>query len=430
MTGSTGETRQTQIVDSVNNPYKTTKDKPAEKEAGAGLMLLIGAALMLAINILTEFSLVNDLRNTPEFFGPDSRMGSVSWTIGYAGVADFLVFGTLGIAVLVLAVIAKKRIAQKRFIAIVAVSVLQLSLFTGSLAPTIAKALGPSQIATNLQAQAEQALETYNYLQNLEPPIGFEASPGEPFPEDENIEWGLAVNTGSEAPMREKCTAVIDYAFGLGATDWLRKDTRATGKVSNRKSAIDACEATLDGYPRLKVKRVSTVSDSFVMGGVANFEPYTPLTFELLLLNTDPNSDKPNTFVFELYIMTAYGMDPVQRDGYLSLGTVEINELMNIIGQARLAMPDRNPTDPAFMREVLATYKYDIDVQLFESKPGVADRIELTNSDNTHICLSVEPWNEKQMGQTDPGWGYGLGGVFENLSELKGFGNYVDGGCK
>ena len=124
-------------------------------------------------------------------------------------------------------------------------------------------------------------------------------------------------------------------------------------------------------------------------------------------MNTDPKSEKPNTFTFELYISTAYGMDPLLRDGDLSKGTVEVNELLNIIGQARLANPDRNPTDPAFMREILATYKFDIKTKLFESKPGVADRIELTNSDDSHICLSVEPWDEKKMAQPDPGWGYG-----------------------
>ena len=123
-------------------------------------------------------------------------------------------------------------------------------------------------------------------------------------------------------------------------------------------------------------------------------------------------------------------MDPVLRDGDLSKGSVEVNELLNIIGQARMANPDRNPTDPAFMREILATYKFDIKTKLFESKPGVADRIELTNSDGSHMCLSVKPWDEKVMAQPDPGWGYGLGGLYGNLDELTGFGNYSEGSCR
>lgn len=427
--GEKGEVDKTQHVETTVNPYLTKTENVPPKDARAGMALLFGATLMLVINIFTEFSLVNDLRNTPEFFGTESRLGSVSWTIGYSAVADVLIFGSLGIAVLVFAVIARKRIPQKRFIAIVSISALQLALVSGSAAPTIAHFLGPSQIANDLQAQADQALETYNYLRNIEPPAGFEFGEGQPFSEDENLEWGMFANTGVDAPILEKCTAVVDYAFGLGATEWMRKDTRETGKVSDRQSTINACVATLDGYPRLKEKRVSTFSESFLMGGVANFEPNTPLTFDLTLMNTDPSSEKPNTFVFELYIMTANGMDPIQGDGYLSQGTVEINELLNIIGQARLANPNRNPTEPAFMREILSTYKYDIKLQLFESRPGVADRIELTSSDGTHICLSVEPWNEKQMAQADPGWGYGLGGMYENLSELKGFGGYKDGGC-
>ena len=415
------------------NPYLKTQADSASKDANsrnAGILLLVGAALMLVINVFTEFALVNDLRNTPEFFGPDSRMGYVSWSIGYAGVADVLFFGTLGIAVLAMALVARKRMAKSRFIAIVVVSVLQLALFSGSLAPTIAKALGPSQIANNLQGQADDASVTIKYLQSIDPPAGFEGSLAEPFAEETNLQWGLSANTGAEAPIREKCTAVVEYAFGLGATDWMRKDTRETGKVADQAATIQACEQVLDGYPRLKVKRFSTYSDSFVMGGIANFEPSSPLTFDLMLMNTDPKSEKPNTFSFELYISTAYGMDPVLRDGDLSLGTVEVNELLNIIGQARLANPDRNPTDPAFMREILATYKYDLKLKLFESKPGVADRIELTDSDNFHMCLSVEPWDEKKMAQEDPGWGYGLAGMYEKLSELNGFGNYKEGSCK
>ena len=427
---SKAATDNTEPAESPENPYLKNQKAQGDKESNAGIVLLFGATLMLVINFFTEFSLVNDLRNTPEFFGPDSRMGNVSWSIGYAGVADVLFFGTLGIAVLVMAFVARKRLTKSRFIAIVVISVLQLALFSGSLAPTIAKALGPSQIANNLQDQADDAFDTIRYLQSIDPPAGFKGSLAEPFAEETNLQWGLSVNTGADAPIREKCTAVVEYAFDLGATDWMRKDTRETGKVADQAATIQACEQVLDGYPRLKVKRFSTYSDSFVMGGVANFEPNSPLTFDLMLMNTDPKSEKPNTFMFELYISTAYGMDPVLRDGDLSLGSVEVNELLNIIGQARLANADRNPTDPAFMREILATYKYDIKLKLFESKPGVADRIELTNSDNSHMCLSVEPWDEKKMAQEDPGWGYGLGGMYEKLSELNGFGNYKEGSCK
>ena len=417
-------------AESETNVYVQSTSAHPNQTKNAGIVLLFAAVLMLLINLLTEFSLVKDLRGTPEFYGADSRLGNVSWSIGYAGVADVLFFGTLGVAVIVLVLRARKRMTRNRLIAIFAISIVQLAFVPGSLTPTIAKALGPSQAGISLQKQIDEAQATYSYLMSTAAPEGFVAYDGEPFAEDENIQWGLSANTGKEAPIREKCTAVVDYAFGLGASDWMRKDTRETGKVADRDSTIKACEQVLDGFPRLKVKRVSVYSDSFVMGGVANFAPNSPLTFDLILMNTDPKSEKPNTFSFELYISTAYGMDPVLRDGDLSKGTVEVNELLNIIGQARLANPDRNPTDPAFMREILATYKFDIKTKLFESKPGVADRIELTNSDDSHICLSVEPWDEKKMVQADPGWGYGLAGAYQSLSELNGFGNYIDGSCK
>lgn len=395
-----------------------------------GLFLLFAAIFMLATNIFVELSLVNDLRNTPEFFGPDALLGDVSWSIGYAGVADLLVFGTLGLAVLVVSAITRRKMARSRFIAVVVVSVLQLAIFSGSLAPSIATFMGPSLIANNLQLEIDDAYKTIEHLKNIDPPAGFEGSFGEPFLEESNLHWGLSANTGSEAPIREKCTSVVQYAAALGAREWMRKDTRETGKVSDQTSATEACQEVLSGIPSLKAKRNSVYSDSFVMGGIANFAPNSPLTFDLMLMLTDPNSSNPNTYSFELNISTAYRIDPVIRDGDLSPGTVEVNELLNIVGQARLAEPDRNPTEPKFMREILAGYKYDIKLELVESKPGVADRIDLINSDATHLCLSIEPWDEERMAQPDPGWGYGMGGLYENLDELNGFGNYTDGGCK
>ncbi len=411
--------------------YAQSKSADPNKTKNTGIVLLVAAALMLAINLLTEFNLVRDLRGTPEFYGADSRLGDVSWNIGYAGVADVLFFGTLGIAVIVLALTARSRMTRNRLIAILSISIVQLVFVPGSLTQTIAKALGPSQTGIAKQNQIDDAQSTYDHLMGIATPESFLVlNESEPWFEDQNIEWILSVNTGTKAPILEKCTAVVDYAFALGASDWMRKDTREAGKVADREATIKACAQVLDGYPRLTAKRVSVYSDSFVMGGVANFAPNSPLTFDLMLMNTDPKSEQPNTFSFELLISTAYGMDPVLRDGDLSKGTVEVNELLNIIGQSRLANPDRNPTDPAFMREILATYKYDIKPKLFESKPGVADRIELTNSDGFQMCLSVKPWDEKAMVQADPGWGYGLGGLYENLDELTGFGNYSEGSCR
>ena len=81
------------------------------------------------------------------------------------------------------------------------------------------------------------------------------------------------------------------------------------------------------------------------------------------------------------------------------------------------------------MREILKTYSHDIDIRVFETKPGVANRLELTNSDGAHMCLAIDPWNEAEQGQEDPGYGYGLG-FMQDLKVLKGFGNAVEGGCK
>jgi hypothetical protein len=170
-------------------------------------------------------------------------------------------------------------------------------------------------------------------------------------------------------------------------------------------------------------------SPEFILAGNALGGSKSPFAIQLTLLKQGAAGDYPNTWIYELLIHTAYNEDPLTLEGGLSQGTIEINDLLTLIAQERLAAPDRNPTNPVFVREILKTYSHDIDIRVFESKPGVANRLELTNSDGAHMCLAIDPWNEAEQGQEDPGYGYGFG-FMQDLKVLKGFGNAVEGGCK
>ena len=408
--------------------------KPVAKDGAdknAGMLPLWVAASMLIINLLTDYSLLTRYQDTPSFIKNGTMDMGLSMTAGLAAFGDVAIFGSIGVVMLVLLLKARKRMPKKRFFIALALSIAQLAYVPNVFSPMLARTLGPSAQAAVSQSNMDDSVTTLNYIRNQATPEGFVGN-GEVAPLEEiNASFGLSVNTGAETNSEAQCKVVIDYAKSYGATDWIRKDTNQLGKLTDSVAAVEACTETLEGYPRLKVRRVSVYSSDFIMAGTANFGLKSPLIFTLSLLFTDPKfGENPNTFVYNLTVGTAYQMNALRLDGGLSQGTVELDNLLNLIGQARLASPDRNPTDPAFMREILATYKYKIPLKLVESKPGVANRIEVKNSDGTQLCLSVDPWDEAKMAQADPGWYYGVSGSYDNLKNLEGFGNYVAGSCK
>lgn len=433
----------------INRSIKVTSDKPVAAlevseviedhkpvlevapDKNAGMLPLWVSASMLIINLITDYSLLHSYQDTPSFIKNGTLDFGLSMTAGLAAFGDFAIFGSIGIVMLALLIKARERMPKKRFVIALALSIAQLVYVPNVLSPVLARALGPSAQAAVSQSNMDDSVATLNYLRNQAGPAGFYGN-GEVAPLEEiNSSFGMSINTGTQTNTKAQCIAIIDYAKSYGASDWIRKDTNEIGKLTDYASAVEACTETLEGYPRLKVRRVAVYSADFIMAGTANFGVKSPLVFTSSLLFTDPMfGSKPNTFVYNLTIGTAYQMNALRLDGGLSQGTVELDNLLNIIGQARLASPDRNPTDPAFMREIIATYKYKIPLKLVESKPGVANRIEVKNSDGTQLCLSVDPWNETQMGQADPGWYYGVSGSYDNLKELEGFGNYVSGLCK
>ena len=395
-----------------------------------GRFPLIVATTLLAINVLIELSFTNDLRAIPTFYNEQSTTNAgLSMSMGLSTVGDILAFGSIGIAMLIYAIAIRKRMPGKRLRVIVALTVAQLLIVQGTIAPVLARALGPSAVGANLQSQMDESARTMDWIQSKTLPEGFSGDDSNGVQEEVNARWLAQSSAFKEAFAERTCASVIAYAADLGATQWVEKFTMTKGSVANEAQTLDACLAAVNGYPKLKVQRQTVASPEFILAGKAVGGSGSPFAVTLTLLKQGSSSDFANAWVYELLIHTAYNEDPLTLQGGLSQGTIEINDLLTLIAQERLAAPDRDPTDPEFVRETLKLYQHDIDIQVFETKPGVANHLELTNSDGVHMCLTIDPWDEKREGIEDPGYGYGLG-FMQNLDVLKGFGVAVEGGCK
>ena len=399
-------------------------------ERGAGLVPLIVASILLAINLIIEISFTNDLRAIPTFYNTQSTTNAgVSMSMGLSTVLDILAFSTIGLAMLIYAIVIRKRLSKKRLWLIIGITVAQLAIVQGTIAPVFARALGPSAAGANLRSQMDDAARTMEWIQTKSLPEGFTGSEPNLTQEEVNARWSAQSSAFDQAYAERTCESVIAYAADLGATNWVEKFSKTKGSVSDSAKTQSACLAAVGGYPKLKVQKYTVTSPEFILAGNALGGATSPIAIQLTLLKQGTSGDFPNAWIYELLIHTAYNEDPLTLEGGLSQGTIEINDLLTLIAQERLAAPDRNPTDPVFVREILKTYSHDIDIRVFESKPGVANRLELTNSDGAHMCLAIDPWNEAEQGQEDPGYGYGLG-FMQDLKVLKGFGNAVEGGCK
>jgi hypothetical protein len=398
-------------------------------ERGAGLAPLIVASVLLATNLIIEISFTNDLRAIPTFYNAQSTTNAgVSMSMGLSTVLDILAFSTIGLAMLIYAIVIRKRMPKKRFWLIIGITVAQLAIVQGTIAPVFARALGPSAAGANLRSQMDDAARTMEWIQTKSLPEGFTGSEPNLTQEEVNARWSAHSSAFDQAFAERTCESVIAYATDLGATDWVEKFSKTKGAVSDSAKTQSACLAAVGGYPKLKVQRYTVTSPEFILAGTSKGGAKSPFAVQLTLLKGGAG-DFPNAWVYELAIHTAYNEDPLTLDGGLSQGTIEINDLLTLIAQERLAAPDRNPTDPVFVREMLKTYQHNIDIRVFETRPGVANRLELTNSDGVRMCLAIDPWNEAEQGQPDPGYGYGLG-FMQDLKVLKGFGNAVEGGCK
>lgn len=400
-----------------------------QKVKSAGIAPLVVAAALLLINVMIEISFTNDLRAIPTFFNAQSTTNSfVSMSMGLSGVFDVLVFSVIGLTMLIYSIVIRKRMPRKRLLVITALTVAQLVLVQGTLAPVLARALGPSAAGSNLRNQMNESAQTMDWVQDLTLPEGFSALDQNAIQEEVNSLWVAQSVPLKSSSFEQICSRIIDFANNLGANKWVEKAGATKGYTSEVSKTQSACMRALDGYPKLKVQRQTVTSPDFILAGKAVGGAGSPIALKLNLLKQGSSGDFPNTWIYELSVYTTYNEDPLTLDGGLSKGTVEINDLLTLIAQERLSAPERNPTEPAFVREILTSYHHEMKIKVVESKPGVANRLDLTNSDGVHMCLAIDPWDAEHEGIEDPGFGYGLG-FMGDLKVLKGFGVAVEGGC-
>ena len=401
--------------------------KPVLKQAG--IIPLTVAGVLLFTNISTEFSFLNQIRALPSFYAPQSTLdASTSLGMGFSGLIDVAFGGTIGLAMLIYAVKIRRNLPKRRLLLITILTVLQLALVSGTVAPALARWLGPSEAGLETLKKTNQAIQTVSYLKKQTVPEGFFLDSADGGLDLPNAGLILFTQPLTVASHEVTCAKVIEYAAGLGASKWIERLNMNTGEVSATTAAVKACSLAMESYPHLKVPRMTVASAEFILAGTANGGAHSPIKFTLAFFKQGTQSEHPNTVNYTLSIATTNGENPLSKDGGLSKGTIEINDLLVLIAQERLAAPDRNPTDPAFIREILKGYQHKIPVKIFETKPGVANRLELTDSDGNHLCLAIDPWDEAKQGMPDPGFGYGLG-YQENLKVLSGYGNAVNGGC-
>lgn len=403
-------------------------------EGSAGMVPLVVTGVLLGINVITEISFFNDFRNQPDFATAGSSMYPSSLMLVLAQMLDIFVVNLIAIVFGIIAWRGRSLMVKGRLRLIAIFTIANLAIFPGAIATPLALATGPSAKAAELKVQQQESLETLTQLRSLDLPAGFEmidefyscldAGCGE----EVNSQWRTGIYKLDEPAMVETCKAVIDYAINFGLDTYQAGAGSEPKTIGDGTTAATECAELMGQYPVLKVQKYEVLSPTFTISGTANFGAESPLKLELSLMKAGEQSEKPNSWGYEFKISTSYNSDPYQTDGGLSQGTVELNALLEAFGQARLAEPDRNPTDPTFVKEVLAGYKYPIEIEIVETKPGVANRLDLTNSDGDHMCLSIDKWVEEEMGSPDPGTGYAIGGM-ENLDVLSGFGNAVGGGC-
>ena len=194
-------------------------------------MPLVIASLLFAFNLIVELSFTNDLRGIPTFYNTQSTTNAaISISMGLSGAFDILCLSAIGLTVLIYSLVVRKRFSNKRFWWIVGISVAQLLLVQGTVAPVLARGLGPSAVGQNLRLQMDQSAETMDWIQSKPLPEGFSASDENSVQEEINVRWLSQSKAFDAANFDKVCDGVIAYAIDLGATDWIEKTGKTKGK--------------------------------------------------------------------------------------------------------------------------------------------------------------------------------------------------------
>lgn len=407
---------------------------PEVKRPIASGLVWVGGILLLAINLMLELFVYSSIRNHGMANGVLRDYGAQLTFLLYQ-FFDLFVLTIFGVILLVLAIINLTRVRDKGpamiAIAIVAAG---LAIFPGGFSTVLAGVAGPSDSLVQTRTEADKSTETIQAIMDAGPIPGFEGVYEEFYDCREggcsDSLMRLAKEVGPESLAVEYCDYVVSFAAGVGLTEYATAPDYESRSIEAVETRSD-CVATLDDISLAAVQQYQAYSKAFVIEGTSSIGAKAPVRMVLTQAINGNLDDNPGFHTYFLEITTTFQTGPYATPGSgLSQGTVEINDLLDLIGQQRLANPDRDPMDKAFIEEILAEYPHQIDMELVANASGEIHRIHLTNSEGTELCLSIEPWESDPFneGIPDPGMGYGLG-FMESLDVLRGFGNAVEGSC-
>ena len=393
--------------------------------------LFLGAALVLGyLTIDVELRAWEMARN-----GELTQLESTGPVFSFYQFLDLTMGNFVALVVLIFGIInwPRETVTFRRFTTPI-VAAVALAIAPGTVALGIVGLTGLSGNATERNENAQIGSEWINSMIADSMPDGFsEVSTFldcgvENCLEDPDSEITFVLLGGYESVADSVCQSSIAYATSRGATDYAVNPDYEP--VSYREDdAQAACVSTLMTPDNVKFA-VQTWSPTFRLSGVSDGVPFVMDLHEYRFGTQSMDPGKINYFLTVRTTLQPDALLPGQDQ--LSAGTHELDDLLTVIGQARLSDPDVDPNDGDLIRSALATYPHDIPVTPLVDKDGKIRFIEIQTSDDPQpMCVSIAPWDEEYNGIPDPGSGYGVSSA-ESVKDLKAnpmFGTQAWGTC-
>lgn len=408
----------------------TERPKNAPREPIAPNVFFQGAILLGLFTFMVEIRAWEMARN-----GELTQLDATGPGFGFFQFIDMTIGNAAALVILVFGIInwARDSVTFRKF-ATPIVAAISLAIAPGTVALGLVGLAGLSDSAMERNEDAQIGSDWINSMIADSMPEGFSDISTfldcgiENCLDDPDSEITFVQLGGYESIAESVCESSIAYATSRGATDYAVNPDYEPIPYSEDDAKV-ACVSTLTTPDILKFA-VQTWSPTFRLSGVSDGVPFVVDLYEYRFGTQSADPGKINYF---LTIRTTLQPDELlPGQDQLSAGSHELDDLLTVIGQARLGNPDVDPNDGDLIRGALATYPHDIPVRPITEPNGSIRFIELETSDGEGVmCVSIAPWDEEYNGIPDPGSGYGVGSA-ESIQELKdnpSFGVQAWGSC-
>ena len=279
-----------------------------QKNSIASLIILVFAWALFALNLIIEANFFFALRNDPIFNPATGAMDSaISITAGMSAVLHIIFLIPIATVIIVATIILRRGMSPRRLRGIVILSIAGMLLIPGTTSVALAGWLGPNAHALEGKQNALDSRATLERIRAEGVPAKFrmidEYMPGEP-----DTAWRTGAYSLERPEIAATCEEVISYASKNGATMLQQLPDGASIQISNHNDAVAACVRTMNTYPHKKRHKYEVISKQLLLSGVTNVEPRSPISFRLTLLKYGYTWEKPNTWGYELFISTDYGL--------------------------------------------------------------------------------------------------------------------------